>query len=247
MLLAGVPVHVVAARLGHDDPAVTLRVYPQVLREHAVGVADISAHAVKPSRLLLANPLASRSRRNSQGCILAGHTGGQGRVEPPAFRFSGVVDGQLRRDVREYTAVYGCVRALTTEVVAVTVAVGDTSGPPASQAGSRFKAGRCSASLALPYSACKERPAPVARGDVQMRGTWSRSGAQLHLSKKVSRSRLCFDGPGPDRARRWGRFPDEPEIRDHPSDYRSGYLARVAHYLRCQPHLWGSALLTYPL
>ena len=26
-LLAGVPVHVVAARLGHADPAVTLRVY----------------------------------------------------------------------------------------------------------------------------------------------------------------------------------------------------------------------------
>ena len=56
-----------------------------------------------------------------------------------------------------------------------------------------------------------------------------------------------IDGPGSYRARRRGRFPDEPKIRDHPSDYCSGYLARVAHYLRCQPHLWGSALLTRPL
>jgi hypothetical protein len=56
-------------------------------------------------------------------------------------RFSGVADAQLRRDVREYTAVCGCIGALTTAVVAVTVAVGDTSGPPASQAGSRFEAG----------------------------------------------------------------------------------------------------------
>jgi hypothetical protein len=65
--------------------------------------------------------------------------------------------------VREYTAVYGCVRALTTAVVAVTVAVGDTSGPPASQAGSRIKAGRRSASLALPYSFLLGRPLALAR------------------------------------------------------------------------------------
>jgi integrase len=43
LLLAGVPVHVVAARLGHADPAVTLRVYSHVLREHAAGVGDIFA------------------------------------------------------------------------------------------------------------------------------------------------------------------------------------------------------------
>src|SRR6266571_369181 len=46
LLLAGVPVHVVAARLGHADPAVTLRVYAHVLREHAAGVGDIFAQAV---------------------------------------------------------------------------------------------------------------------------------------------------------------------------------------------------------
>ena len=47
LLLAGVPVHVVAARLGHADPAVTLRVYSHVLREHALGVGDLFAQAVK--------------------------------------------------------------------------------------------------------------------------------------------------------------------------------------------------------
>ena len=50
LLLAGVPVHVVAARLGHADPAVTLRVYSHVLREHAAGVGDIFAQAVKGQR-----------------------------------------------------------------------------------------------------------------------------------------------------------------------------------------------------
>lgn len=47
LLLAGVPVHVVAARLGHADPAATLRVYSHVLREHAESVGDIFAQAVK--------------------------------------------------------------------------------------------------------------------------------------------------------------------------------------------------------
>ena len=49
LLLAGVPVHVVAARLGHADPSVTLRVYSHVLREHAAGVGDIFAQAVNGS------------------------------------------------------------------------------------------------------------------------------------------------------------------------------------------------------
>ena len=46
-LLAGVPVHVVAARLGHADPAVTLRIYSHVLREHTASIGDIFAQAVK--------------------------------------------------------------------------------------------------------------------------------------------------------------------------------------------------------
>jgi integrase len=46
LLLAGVPVHVVAARLGHADPAVTLRVYAHVLREQALRVGDVFAQAI---------------------------------------------------------------------------------------------------------------------------------------------------------------------------------------------------------
>ena len=42
----GVPVHVVANRLGHSDPAVTLRVYAHVLQESASGVADVFAGAI---------------------------------------------------------------------------------------------------------------------------------------------------------------------------------------------------------
>ncbi len=49
LLLAGVPVHVVTARLGHADPSVTLRVYAHVLREQAAGVADVFANAVAGS------------------------------------------------------------------------------------------------------------------------------------------------------------------------------------------------------
>jgi integrase len=39
LLQAGVPVHVVAARLGHADPSMTLRVYAHVLTDQAVGGA----------------------------------------------------------------------------------------------------------------------------------------------------------------------------------------------------------------
>jgi len=65
LLKAGIPVHVVAARLGHADPAITLRVYAHVLRDQAVEVAQIFAavvdQPVDPDQLVLANPLASRS------------------------------------------------------------------------------------------------------------------------------------------------------------------------------------------
>lgn len=49
LLLAGVPVHVVANRLGHADPAITLRVSAHLLREQAAGVADVFAAAVRDS------------------------------------------------------------------------------------------------------------------------------------------------------------------------------------------------------
>jgi hypothetical protein len=38
-----VPVHVVAARLGHGDPPVTLRVYAHVIRDQVAVAAEIFA------------------------------------------------------------------------------------------------------------------------------------------------------------------------------------------------------------
>ncbi len=46
LLLAGVPVHVVAARLGHADPSVTLRVYAHVIRDQVAAAADIFARSI---------------------------------------------------------------------------------------------------------------------------------------------------------------------------------------------------------
>jgi integrase len=47
LLLSGVPVRVVAARLGHADPAITLRVYAHVIRTAVAAAADIFAQAAK--------------------------------------------------------------------------------------------------------------------------------------------------------------------------------------------------------
>ena len=44
---AGVPVHVVAARLGHADPSITLRVYAHVIGEQLAEAAVIFASAVE--------------------------------------------------------------------------------------------------------------------------------------------------------------------------------------------------------
>jgi integrase len=49
LLLAGVPVHVVAARLGHADPSITLRVYAHVIREQVAEAADIFARLIPPA------------------------------------------------------------------------------------------------------------------------------------------------------------------------------------------------------
>ena len=43
LLQAGVPVHVVAARLGHADPAITLRVYAHVLQDQELEAAEVFA------------------------------------------------------------------------------------------------------------------------------------------------------------------------------------------------------------
>jgi len=45
LLLAGVPGHVVAARLGHADPSVTRRVYAYVIHDQVVEAADIFARS----------------------------------------------------------------------------------------------------------------------------------------------------------------------------------------------------------
>ncbi|WP_344933041.1 tyrosine-type recombinase/integrase [Sphaerisporangium flaviroseum] len=46
LLLAGVPVHVVAARLGHADPSITLGVYAHVIRTAEASAAEIFAQAI---------------------------------------------------------------------------------------------------------------------------------------------------------------------------------------------------------
>jgi integrase len=47
LLRASVPVHVVAARLGHADPSITLRVYAHVISDQLTEAADIFARAIK--------------------------------------------------------------------------------------------------------------------------------------------------------------------------------------------------------
>ena len=47
LLLAGAPVHVVAARLGHADPSITLRVYAHVISNQRSEAADTFAQAMQ--------------------------------------------------------------------------------------------------------------------------------------------------------------------------------------------------------
>ena len=56
LLLAGVPVHVVADRLGHADAAITLRVYAHVLHDDAAKVADVFAQALSLPEAVLEGP-----------------------------------------------------------------------------------------------------------------------------------------------------------------------------------------------
>ena len=60
LLLAGVPVHVVAARLGHADPSVTLRVYAHVIREQVAEAADIFAPSMPPAGSAAVSKSASK-------------------------------------------------------------------------------------------------------------------------------------------------------------------------------------------
>ena len=81
-----------AARLGHADPAVTLRVYSHVLREHSSASETSSP---EPSRLALANPLARRPAKEMRQRFGWSEVVVRGGVEPPTFRFSGGRSYQL--------------------------------------------------------------------------------------------------------------------------------------------------------
>jgi len=63
-----VPVHVVAARLGHADPAITLRVYAHVIRSAEAAAADSFAQAVMAaSKVAVANPLSGANSFSERG------------------------------------------------------------------------------------------------------------------------------------------------------------------------------------
>ena len=47
LLRTEVPVHVVAAPLGHREPSITLRVYAHVLDDQATGAAEVFAKAME--------------------------------------------------------------------------------------------------------------------------------------------------------------------------------------------------------
>jgi integrase len=61
LLLAGVPVHVVAARLGHADPSITLRVYAHVVNEQLAEAADIFARAVSESGTAVSKSVSKKA------------------------------------------------------------------------------------------------------------------------------------------------------------------------------------------
>jgi integrase len=63
LLLSGVPVQVVAARLGHADPAITLRVYAHVIRSAEAAAADLFAQAVNPAYRPAPQPPRHRAKQ----------------------------------------------------------------------------------------------------------------------------------------------------------------------------------------
>ncbi len=81
-LLAGVPVHVVAARLGHADPSVTLRVYAHVIREQVAAAADIFARSIQAGDpAAVGKSVSKRAAARPKPSDLARSEG----LEPPTF------------------------------------------------------------------------------------------------------------------------------------------------------------------
>jgi integrase len=83
LLLAGVPVHVVAARLGHADPSITLRVCAHVIREQVAAAADIFARSIPPAGRAAVSKSVSKKAPPAAGEVsdLARSEG----LEPPTF------------------------------------------------------------------------------------------------------------------------------------------------------------------
>ena len=54
------PVHVVAARLGHADPSVTLRVYAHVIRDQVAEAADIFARSIQADEMAAVSKSVSK-------------------------------------------------------------------------------------------------------------------------------------------------------------------------------------------
>ena len=67
VLLAGVPVHVVAPRLGHADPSVRLRVYAHVIRSAEAPTADVFARTIKAGNKAAVSKAVSKKPRRKRG------------------------------------------------------------------------------------------------------------------------------------------------------------------------------------
>jgi len=61
LLLAGVPVHVVAARLSHADPSITLRVYAHVVNEQLAEAADVFAQSIAASGTAVSRSVSKKA------------------------------------------------------------------------------------------------------------------------------------------------------------------------------------------
>jgi integrase len=59
--IAGVPVHVVAARLVHADPSITLRVYAHVVNEQLAEAADIFARSIPESDAAVSKSVSKKT------------------------------------------------------------------------------------------------------------------------------------------------------------------------------------------
>ena len=83
LLLAGVPVHVVAARLGYADPSVTLRVYAHVIRDQVAAAADVFARSIEGGGTSAVSKSVSKKAASAgvKGSDLARSEG----LEPPTF------------------------------------------------------------------------------------------------------------------------------------------------------------------